>query len=609
MAVLGLIALLTAYVAVPVAGNLRRVEETIDEAGGELGGKELAEARAELQAANDRLDSLSAKILRIVPVVGGNLASTEAVTEALSPVIDTAAELEERARTFKKGGLISGGQIRIDELTSLAGPLADEVVALEQLEIAAADAMNGTTLPSLWERLSDLRDKARELRSTLENVVTLVRRAPKLLGAGSSRRYLVMLVNNAELRGAGGILAGIGTLSFRNGKLSLEKLSSVHDLDVEPRITVPAPPLYERRYGQYQANTTLWLNATFSPDLPDVATVAARLFQKTTGIETSGAIAIDPRGLAALLDDEAKLKLDRLGTVEGEDLPRVIYSEAYDAFTDQEARREAILQLGVAAFESVITDGLPEDGVAEIGEAVAEGHIGFVSFDRVEGQALDAVGASHDLPPVRDDVLMVSVQNFGGGGGEGSKLDYWAKRSVGHSCDLTTDEPSCATTVRIANTAPKGLTTYVAGKPYALLRNYVEVFVPADATLEEVRVDGRTADFRPEPTGDMLSVGVYVEVPRTETTTISVVYSLDDIGEGYELVAIPQPLARDARVKLAIGLPKDWSVSGPGSFSDGRVKLDTEFESRLELSARPAERRGLSALWQKLVEFWNEPLF
>ena len=607
LAVLGVIGAAMAYVAIPAAERLDSARAVISGSSSDLKAAELASARADLVAARERLDSLPAKMLRFVPVVGGNIQSVRSVTDALIPVVDTAGRLERRSREFRKGGFISKGKIRISDLADLVDPLRKEVGALRAVEDAADEALTGVTLPVLWDAFTELRDRAGELRAGLADAVTLLERAPRLLGADSPRRYLVMLVNNAELRGAGGILAGVGTLTFSDGKLSLGRMYSVHDLDVEPRIRVPAPPLYERRYGIYEANTTLWLNTTFSPDLPDVAEVAARLFERTTGTKTSGAIAIDPRGLASLLEEDADLELPSFGTVEGDELPRVIYSDAYERFTDQDARRTAILQLGAAAFEHVITDGLPDDGVDAIGEAVSGGHLAFVSFDRVEERALVGVGAAHDVPPVDDDVLMVSVQNFGGGGGEGSKLDYWAKRSTEHACEITEDGGTCATSVTLRNAVPRGLTTYVAGRPYGLLRSYVEVYVPRDATLEEVRVDGGPAEFRPEPHGDMTSIGVYLEIPRGRRSDISVVYRLGPIGEEFGLVATPQPLASDARMSIAVGIPDGWTVRGADA-EDGRIRVDGRFDSTIEITAGPAGRKGLSALWEGLTRFWSEPL-
>ena len=605
-----LIGALTAWVMGPVATRLQSARGAIAETSTDLEASDLEQALSDLEAARDRLDSLSGKVLRAVPLVGSNVRAVRSVTEALIPVVRTAAELARASKSIRKGGFLEGGRVRVSALRDLAGPLADEVAALRGLETAATDSMSGALAPPLWDELETLGERASSLRRDLESAATLLRHSPELLGMGKPRRYLILLMNNAELRGAGGLLAGIGTLRFDRGHLELEKISSVHDLDIEPRVEVPAPPTFERRFSQFEANTSLWVNATYSPDVPDVATVAARLYDRITGLKTDGALLLDPRGLTALLDPEVALELQGVGEVPVADLPRFVYSDAYDAFDDPgEERQDAILDLGVAAFQSFIARGLPEDGVESLSEAVAGGHLAFVSFDRTESRALAEVGASRDLPVAGDDVLFVTVQNLGGGGSEGTKLDYWASRSTDHACEISTDEMTCATSVRLRNRAPKGLTTYVAGKPYGLLRSYLEIYVPDDATVEDVRLDGRPVDFRPDPHDDMLSLGVYLEIPRMEDAEVTVVYRAPIGDEGYRLVATPQPLAHDARFSITLEVPDGWSVSGPGVVESGRVRYADSFSSPIEIEMAPGERKGLPALWHALKRFWNEPIF
>ena len=98
----------------------------------------------------------------------------------------------------------------------------------------------------------------------MRDLQALLHLTPELLGADGPRRYLVLLVNNAELRGSGGVLTGIGILSFDEGRLEIDGFSSVHDLEGRrPYFEVEAPAEYEKRFATYKANTSLLLNTTF----------------------------------------------------------------------------------------------------------------------------------------------------------------------------------------------------------------------------------------------------------------------------------------------------------------------------------------------------------
>ena len=134
------------------------------------------------------------------------------------------------------------------------------------------------------------------------------------------------------------------------------------------------------------------------------------------------------------------------------------------------------------------------------------------------------------------------------------------------------------------------------------------MFVPSTAEIAAVAVDGRPKEFRPEEQAGRTAVGVYVEVPQGDDTTISVDYELPKDEHGYSLEALPQPLARDATTEIKLELPSDWVVRGPGRQGDG-WSYEGTFDRALSIDAGPDERTGIPALWDSMVDFWKQPLF
>jgi hypothetical protein len=421
-----------------------------------------------------------------------------------------------------------------------------------------------------------------------------------------------MLINNAELRGAGGALTGIGTLTLDDGRLALGSFDPRELLVRKPYRPVPAPADYERRYGQYHANTTLWINATYSPDVPDDALVASRLYERVEGVSTDGAFVADPRGLAALLPSDARI--DVPGTdveLTRDDLADFVYSGAHETFETNIERKDAILAVGRQAFQEIIGGGSSDKAATDAaGAAFGAGHLRFISFDEDEQAVLDELDVSGDLEPEDGDTLRVVAQNWGGGEpGLGSKLDYWIDRVVRHQCHVRLDASAlCVNDVTLRNGTPTGLTRYVAGHPYGMLRNNVETYLPGDAEVQLVQVDGEDTDYEPDEDEGHTIVEVYVRVPRGEERTISVQYALPPRAGGYSFVAHPQPLARDALLEVALELPSDWTIRGPGEGRDGVWRYSGDFVGEVELFASPDQRTGIPGLWDSLSDFWSDPL-
>ncbi|MDQ3987085.1 MAG: DUF4012 domain-containing protein [Actinomycetota bacterium] len=605
-----IIAVLTAYVGIPAASDLFTARDILDQPLDEIGDAEGREALELLGDAHGRLSSGPADILGVLPFVGHNLHALDDAALAARPALAAGLDLIDAAESLQDAGLLADGRVDVAAIRGLEEPLGRQIDRLNNLRQTISDARSGWLVPALWNTLTDLEYRVGDLRSDAEDLRSLLASLEGLLGMRGPRTYAVLLVNNAELRGAGGILGGIGTLRVTSGRLDLGAFKSVPELRTSPVRRVPAPPDYER-FVKYGANSTIFVNSTYSPDVPDDALVASRLYELVTGTSADGALLVDPRGLQALLPPTETVEGPLgVGRLKASRIPRFAYSDAYQQFEDQAERKGALLAVGQRAFELVLEEGFRgESRVRAAGKAIAGGHLKFVSFDPQEATVLAAVNASGEAPSSLD-TLLVTAQNRGGSPGIGSKMDYWAEREVGHSCEIKTTTAHCITAVELRNIAPDGLVDYVTGstRPYALLRDYLEVYVPAEAEITGFEIDDRSEGYFREELGDLVSVGAFLDVERGASRKLEVAYDLS-VKEEYALTAVPQPLARDARLTLALQPPSDWIVRGPGKWEDDTFRYEADFTETFSLTAGPRRTSGLSSWWDSLADFWSEPLF
>jgi hypothetical protein len=601
---------LSAYLAVAVGSELYEARTALSGPVGELDRDTLLDARAHLAAAEDELDGVAGSLLSVVPVAGHTVRAVDDVAEAMIRVVDAADVLTRKLEAIEGLQVIEGGKIRTDLLEQLRGPLLRQRDALAELEAAASDGRSGWIPPPLWDVLDELEGRAAAYASSAARGSDAVALMGPMLGARGPRTYLVVLLNNAELRGAGGIPSAAGTITAVEGRLTLGRFRHTVALrGPKPHAQVAAPADFRRRFGFYGADTTFWTNTTFSPDVPDVALVAARAFEKVTGTAVDGVVLVDPRGIAALLPEDAAIRVRGSGaTVDRAALPAYTYSTVYaDLGGAERARRRALLRLGQKAFEAILGGGslTGRTTLEDAGRALAAGHVRIVSFDPVEQRVLDRLDASGDLDGAPADSLLVAAQNF-----SADKLDYWARRDVRHSCTISDDgdEAACTTEVRIRNDAPRGLIRYVAGKPYGVVEHLFEVYVPEDAEVRSVGLDGAPVEFYPDRQDGHEVVGAFVETARGERHTLRVGYELPLDGS-YTLEVLPQPLAHDARLRVTITAPASWLVAGEGRRELGTLRYSGSLDRTLRFSAAPVDKEGLAAAWDALVGFWREPLF
>lgn len=604
---LGLFALgLSAFLAVQVAPELLGARRVLSKPVTELSNQDLRDAQAHLVQAQDALDGPPATALRLLPVARQNVDALARVSEAMDEVVEAGLTLKSMTDEFEADPLFAGGAIDVDVLGSLDESLEVQAETLSDLETSLIEGRNGWLLPPLWGIFESTLERVAPLADGARNGTLAMDLVEPMLGGNGDRTYLVVLLNNAELRGAGGLPSGAGILRASEGRVSLGEFHQAKFMRGGlPYEKVDAPAGFVRRWGQYGADTTLWVNSTMSPDATDVAEVVSAIAAKRTGERFDGVIFADPTGLGALVEPNAELSAPGGLSVRGKDLGDYVMSDAYDDLGDaQRVRKETLVDLGRSAFARAVDEGYSSvKKLVRVGDALRGGHLRVVSFQADEQRSLDRLDVSGRLTAPAGDASLVTAQNTGA-----DKLDYWARRSIDHRCSIEDARALCSTGVRLTNDAPGGLTRYVANEPYGLLRNYLEVYVPAAAKVTDVRREDDPVPITVEDQSGYTSVGVSVEVPRGKSTELTVRYELA-LESPYSFVLTPQPLAQDAQVRVGFEVPEGWVVRGPeGKSAGSEFEYRGELAETLRFTAGPETRPGLTGAWTSFSRFWSEPV-
>jgi hypothetical protein len=602
---------LTAFVVLPIAPGLVYARRILSSPPQDVTIAELRRARAALVRASSELDSLPADVLGVVPVLGENLEAVQVTAAALVPVVDASLELRRTVDSALARGLIRDGQVDLRAVRALREPLLQEVRTLTLLEQRLSQSRNGWLVPPLWSILDGILERTTALRSSAEGASRVVALAPKLLGAREPRHYLIVVLNNTELRGAGGIVSGAGVLSVKDGRLRLGDFSYYQDLrGSAPFDRVPAPQDFREHFGIFRADTTRWVTASSSPDVPDVAEVVRHLYDLATGISADGVVVADPRGLAALLLPSTSLSVPERGIrLQARSIPRFVYSVAYRKLGGgTRVRRDSLVDIGEAAFDQIIDGGVARR--AAVGGAAAAfnaQHLRFVSFRSGEQQALVKAGLTGEVGTPEGDGSFVTVQNLGG-----NKLDLYADRTVKHACEIRKDGAECETSVTIENHTPDGLTPFqYQYEPYGLFKNFAEIYVPQAADLKSVTVGNRPARFSDFAEDGYRAIGTYLEIARHDSAVMEVSYDLPVTGSRYALTIRPQPLTKDARLTVRLLAPGGWRLLGPdgSTVGDGALVFRGPLRGSLAFEAQPDPRTGLPRIWEGFSRFLREPVF
>jgi hypothetical protein len=408
-------------------------------------------------------------------------------------------------------------------------------------------------LPEANQAVEKARSLVDELGGRLNDANDAARLAPAMLGAGGTRRYLVVVENDAEARGLGGLPGAFAILTASHGRLTVGNFeNNTYLFNRRPAAPVAVPNSYRQTFAHTDVLTDV-RDSDVSPDFPVVAQVWLAMWKATTGQQLDGAITTDPTALAYLLNVTGPATLPDGTAVSGQDFVALTEQKIYAQVASVSAREAYFIELAKAVADHIANArGNAQALLHAMGHAVGEHRLLVWSADPVEQAVIAKTPLAGALPVTSAPFVGVTVNN-----GQGSKLDYYLDRSVTYERGVCAAGNTQLTTVtvRLHNGAPPGLPSYVTIRsgearhnPVGSELSFVAVYGTAGAVLKGVS-DGAGQLFA--SSGSEAGHPRYeVQVTTDAGATTTIAFHLIEPRSELPVVVWRQPGVRDESVTV-----------------------------------------------------------
>jgi hypothetical protein len=488
-------------------------------------------AKGDFARAHHRVASPWIAPLRVVPVVGRQVHSIDALTGSAARVVAVGSDAMTRSRRELDAAVASGGA-RVNQVHTLGAIADDSSRKLQHVDLGPRNALIGP--------LRDARDKFAgdldKIRRAIADVGYASAGLDQLLKGPS--RYLLVAANNGEMRNGSGMWLSAGLLDFQDGRFTIHDMRPTADLALQPP-GVPVTGDLAARWGWSVPNQE-WRNLMLSPLLPENAQLAAQMWQAQGGPAIDGILVIDPVGLQALLSASGPVNVDGR-EIDANNVVQYVLHDQYVGVpfgnSQQQQRREQLSGIARAALTAIDQHGWHATSLVDQLRLAAQGrHVLAWSNKPVQERAWQAAGIDGQLNP---DSLLVSVLNRGG-----NKVDQYL--NVDATFDTT---PSSAGTdvrlqLKLSNSAPVNDPPYVIGPfPGSGLRpgDYLGILaVTVPGSAGSVRIDNGAPLVAAGADGPTRVVATYVALQRGQSRTLTVQFTLPT---GVREVAV-EPSAR-----------------------------------------------------------------
>jgi hypothetical protein len=280
------------------------------------------------------------------------------------------------------------------------------------------------------------------------------------------------------------------------------------------------------------------------------------MWKHKTGQQLYGAITLDPTALSYLLAATGPATLPDGTTVAADNVVAYTQSTIYERFpTDEAARKQQLLDVARAVSEKVLA---PNVDLPALMRGAAQGAaqqrlLMWVSDRQIEAR-LARLPLGGVEPTTRAPYFRLTLWNS-----TASKLDYYVHASLAWASTTCGAKQHVTVIVRLTNTAPVGLPSYVLGattdKQFHIPPGDEYLGILAYATdgalLSRYTVNGRAsepAQFA-ELGHPVWSDGQYVR--RGQTLTI--VYQLVEPSSSAQPIIPPQPMVNPMQVSVTRG--------------------------------------------------------
>lgn len=559
-------------------GELQLFRDTLKAGDEEAAAAHLDAGDQALGEAEEAAQARQVRIAANLPYVGTTVADLDHLLAAAGIMVDSGRDALVVYQKFSgdDSELFDEGKFSIPAIReaqqSVAAIRAAMARAEAELRLVTGEGPKGEQ--ALEKKQSGL-DQIESLRAEIDPLQPVLEALPAAVGAQGRVKYLVAVMNPAEMRASGGAPLSLLFVSFKNGKMSipLQGTTSSITLGSAPGLLGDSPELvwprlkgdpFQPPLGEPQR----FVNASFNPDFAVSAEQMRRATPTFFGHKTDGVIALDLVAVSKLMNIVGPIESARYGTLTSENLVKKLLIQAYKeqgaAIAERQAENDKLMAV---MMQSLVAGGGLIDKAKALGEAVPGRHLQMYFRDKRLQQLVEIEDLGGTVPdPKHGNLSAVYTQN-----GNGNKLDVFQERSVKDVVRLRKDGSAVVTRkVVLSNPTPP----YTAGgvdprRGYNTrwATNLIINLMPdgAKVTKEPDIQLSRTLATGVDQAGRTYAKGAVV-LPPDGKATVSWEYVLPRAavrrGEAWRLVnhVAPQGLIKVPTFTLTVVAPRGWTL-------------------------------------------------
>lgn len=470
------------------------------------------------------------RVAEFVPVLGNNLTAFREAASMIHTVADDALPpLADLADTFTVASLApEAGTFDLQIFVDAAPKLGEARTALETADSLAAEINTRNTVPQIGRAVDQMVDLVNDAKAIVGGLDTAASLLPPMLGAEGPRNYLLLSLNNSELRAGGGLPNAIAVVTADGGTVSLSTQSTSTAIGEFSDPVLPLTGGEETLFGDSLG--TSMNGVTYTPDFARSGALAQAMWEDRTGLRVDGVIAVDPIAIGYLLRATGPVDGGSGVTLTAESAADVMLNGVYSMF-DETSQQDAFLAGVTAQMFAAVTHGEVNSRTlfSALAKSANEGRVHLWSSNEAEQAQIVGMPIAGAVPESTDSRSAFGVYF---NDSTGANMGYYLRGAIRIASAICRADarPSFDVTVRLNSAAPVDAATSLSshvtgggvnGVEAGTVRTNVFVYAPEGAVPYSVTIDGVEYGFVDADLDGHSVAGVTVSVLPGQKSNVS----------------------------------------------------------------------------------------
>ncbi|MBI1862641.1 DUF4012 domain-containing protein [Candidatus Microgenomates bacterium] len=394
----------------------------------------------------------------------------------------------------------------------------------------------------------------RDFAQTTKLLSSVVTASDTIGGNKKEGRFLVLFLNDKELRPGGGFIGSYGIVTLGHYSVQNIEIHDVYDADGQLKEHVD-PPDAVRTYLQ---NPHWFLrDSNFSADFKENAGRAEWFLERELGAPPfDGIIGITTTTIENIIGAYGSVTLADTGDIiTKENFYEKTQAKAQDNFFPGSRQKQTTLS-SLSQALMLQLDSVSKEALATVTRRMLrEKQMVVYMKDPSIQSILEEYHWAGRIVKTDGDYLYPIEANVGV-----NKVNSFTKRSTNYEVRIVNSKPvKHIYTTQFDN-------TYNGSMPENnIYKNYFQLYIPKTALVETVLVDGGRVSYQVWPQNDLIAPTVYVEVPPQSSKKITVIYTTPPLvtsspSSTYHLSVQKQVGSENSPFVFSISLPKGSSL-------------------------------------------------